>query len=376
MAAMAPGLPLPTLHSHLLVAFTIEFDNEAEHRIAHRTSTGPGAQRPGGSPWLVSQVMWVNTLRYVDDRGTRVDDLHAWARTTRTSLTALQRWGYVTLATTTPVRRGDRIPGGARVVTTDAGRAAAAVWRPLAAEIERRWRDRFGAGTVDGLRSSLEVVLGRVGVDLPRYLPVVDPTNNEKTGSLVSPAPSMPDDWDGDGDGDGLPVLLARPLIAFTLESESESRLSLPIGANVLRVLDRTGVRMRDLPTLTGVSREAVAMAVGFLERRSGADLVADPGVKGEGGPTDLPGGTGPGAVHAVLGSTEKAWRRRYGADTVATLRRALEQVAGRSPAGTGSLLFQGIEVYPDGWRPKVRPPQLLPHYPMVLHRGGHPDGR
>ncbi len=30
---------------------------------------------------------------------------------------------------------------------------------------------------------------------------------------------------------------------------------------------------------------------------------------------------------------------------------------------------------YPDGWRAKVPKPATLPHFPMVLHRGGFPDG-
>jgi hypothetical protein len=30
---------------------------------------------------------------------------------------------------------------------------------------------------------------------------------------------------------------------------------------------------------------------------------------------------------------------------------------------------------YPGNWRLQVRPPVTLPHYPMVLHRGGYPDG-
>jgi hypothetical protein len=34
-----------------------------------------------------------------------------------------------------------------------------------------------------------------------------------------------------------------------------------------------------------------------------------------------------------------------------------------------------GLEPYPDNWRTDVRPPQMLPHFPMVLHRGGFPDG-
>ena len=37
--------------------------------------------------------------------------------------------------------------------------------------------------------------------------------------------------------------------------------------------------------------------------------------------------------------------------------------------------LFQGLEPYPDNWRASVRRPVTLPYYPMVLHRGGYPDG-
>jgi hypothetical protein len=34
-----------------------------------------------------------------------------------------------------------------------------------------------------------------------------------------------------------------------------------------------------------------------------------------------------------------------------------------------------GLEPYPDNWRARVKPPLVLPHYPMTLHRGGYPDG-
>ena len=52
----ADDLPLPTLLSRLLIAFTIEFDNEAEHRLEHRTTRGAAlsvtGQRDGGRPRL------------------------------------------------------------------------------------------------------------------------------------------------------------------------------------------------------------------------------------------------------------------------------------------------------------------------------------
>jgi Leucine carboxyl methyltransferase len=43
--------------------------------------------------------------------------------------------------------------------------------------------------------------------------------------------------------------------------------------------------------------------------------------------------------------------------------------------AGRPPVLFGGLEPYPDNWRASVRRPATLPHFPMVLHRGGYPDG-
>jgi hypothetical protein len=39
------------------------------------------------------------------------------------------------------------------------------------------------------------------------------------------------------------------------------------------------------------------------------------------------------------------------------------------------ATLFGGLDLYPDGWRASVPKPEGLPHYPMILHRGGFPDG-
>jgi hypothetical protein len=33
------------------------------------------------------------------------------------------------------------------------------------------------------------------------------------------------------------------------------------------------------------------------------------------------------------------------------------------------------VEPYPEGWRASVPRPEVLPDFPMVLHRGGFPDG-
>src|ERR1700681_2000783 len=67
-------LPLPTLLSHALVAFTIEFDNEFEHRVPHRT-TNHGSTGSRSSPWLVSMVMWLMFMRFVPGDGIAVREL-------------------------------------------------------------------------------------------------------------------------------------------------------------------------------------------------------------------------------------------------------------------------------------------------------------
>jgi hypothetical protein len=64
----------------------------------------------------------------------------------------------------------------------------------------------------------------------------------------------------------------------------------------------------------------------------------------------------------------------REGSETVDELRETLELLA--IPAADGlPPLFEGIEPYRDGWRAAGRRRQHLPHFPVVLHRGGFPDG-
>jgi hypothetical protein len=62
---MVTRLPLSALLSHALVAFTIEFDNEFERQMPHRT-TRHGSSKGGGSgPWLASMVMWLKFMRFI-----------------------------------------------------------------------------------------------------------------------------------------------------------------------------------------------------------------------------------------------------------------------------------------------------------------------
>jgi hypothetical protein len=64
----------------------------------------------------------------------------------------------------------------------------------------------------------------------------------------------------------------------------------------------------------------------------------------------------------------------RFTGGAITALRQALEPLAAGTD-GRPPPLFRGLEPYPDNWRARASPPATLPHYPMVLHRGGYPHG-
>ncbi|HEX4258836.1 MAG TPA: hypothetical protein VH089_27360 [Streptosporangiaceae bacterium] len=365
-------LPLPTLLSQALVAYTIEFDNEAEHRMPHRTTRYSQAQPPGlRGPWLVSMVMWFNCMQHVSDEPMLVSELQQRART-GTNLDGMRRWGYVSLESET----GDpkRKPRDLTIRATQRGRQAQQVWRPLAAEIEDRWRERFGRAEVDRLQAALAAVAAQIELDLPDCMPILAhglwSGRQEFAPRRAAPVAGQP------GPHLSLPVLLARVLLALAAGFERHSKLSMAVHANLLRVLDTDGVLVKDLPGRSGVSKEAIAMALGLLTRGDLAVVGPAPG----GGRFKAARLTDRGqearwAYTDLLGKTDSRAAQRFGADTVAGLRSALERLAGDPADPAHTPLMAGLEPYPDSWRADVRPPQTLPHFPMVLHRGGFPDG-
>jgi hypothetical protein len=81
---VASALPLPALLSQVLVAFTIEFDNEFERRMSHRTAIG-GLSDPEvrNAPWLTSLVMWANVMQFVGEAGITAGELLRRSRITK-----------------------------------------------------------------------------------------------------------------------------------------------------------------------------------------------------------------------------------------------------------------------------------------------------
>jgi methyltransferase (TIGR00027 family) len=356
-------LPLSALLSQVLVAFTIELDNEAEHRLPHRTTNHDGAGLGDGT-WLTSLAMFENCLRFVTDQPITVRELETLART-GTNLDGMRRWGYITIDGTAK-KIHHRRPGPDAVLRATArGLQARQIWLPLPAVIEQRWTERFGPGP---LRQALQEVAGQLDPGLPDTLPILGQVLFSR-----GPDPALPPRPEP-SDVAALPLsaLLSRVLLAFALDYEAESEVSLAVGANLLRVLGADGTRPRDLPALTGISKEGVAWARGVLLRARLAVEEPDPAAsRGQVVRLTPRGLLAQGLYLERLDTVEDRWRDRFGRDTIGALRQPLEALA----LGQPPLLFQGLEPYPDNWRASVRPPRTLPYYPMVLHRGGYPDG-
>jgi DNA-binding MarR family transcriptional regulator len=385
MTPQSPG-SLPVLLSQALVAFTIEMDNEAERRLPHSTTRHGEDDRDDDGRralWLTSYAMYANVLRYVDDNGITVERLAERARTNRLQLGGLRRWRYLTIRP--PAGQPLRTPPqpGCMVRLTPGGRRACTAWAGVPAVVEGRWRDRFGGDAVAGLRRALVDLFDALPFDPPAYLPIVFLTQNGKAEPTPPRSPEAarsPAEKSRTAPGHtDLSALLSGVLLCFTHDFEADTRISMPIGANTLRVLqsehEAPPERVRDLPRLTGVSKEANAMSTGWLERHGCAEVVADPS-GGRGKVVRLtPKGRGAQAKHRrVRDATEAAWRDAYGAAAVERLLAALAPMVGDGMLAS-SPLAAGLEPSEGNWRAAVRRPETLPHYPMVLHRGGYPDG-
>jgi hypothetical protein len=243
-------LPLPTLLSHALVAFTVEFDNESEHQLPHRTTNRRSTAGSLHGPWLVSLVMWLNCMRFVDQKGVTVGELEQLART-RTNLNGMERLGYVFIEPN-PTDSRPKPPRSAWLIRpTAAGRKAQEIWRPLFAVIEDRWHQRFGKSEIAQLRKSLWGLIDQLDLDLPDCLPILAHGlfSNGRADERQEPAERGHDR----ASSLTLPALLSK--LVFAIEFEGESTVSLAIGANVLRLVGAEGIRVRDLPRLASVSK-------------------------------------------------------------------------------------------------------------------------
>jgi hypothetical protein len=345
-AAEVAEVPLTTLLSWAWIAFAIEADNAVE---------ATGSERVGRL-FRISMAMWANGLRYIGEDGITVDELGARARA-GCNIGGLERWGWITVGDTGAGRRDGYgthrgIKGGTVLRPTRAGSYARRLWPRAVTDVEQRWRDRFGDQAVGSLRDALAPFAG----PMPSSPPEVHASDGFR--SHVTAGPGANEDASVSG-------LLGQSLTALTLEQERGSKVSLPLGADVLRVIDDGAVPIRDLPRLSGVSKEAIAMATGFLARGKLAELR-------------------PGRVIALTAAGRAAleeYRQRAAGRGDQRLRGSLAAIVSQREA-----LAAGLDPPQGCWRAGkpylaqtrrllADPAAALPWQPMVLHRGGWPDG-
>src|SRR5215469_6342069 len=206
---------LSALLSQTMVAFTVEFDNEFEHRM----------RRSGYAGANVSLVVWSNLMRFLTSGDLSVRELAARALATEDELKGelgcLERWRFLDLrpdpGDDRPIAKRRHRSGrslrdgwgsgrGIRsqwlIRLTEKGGKAIEIWPSLFSEIEQRWEARFGKRQLENLRQALRGVLQQVDLDLPQALPVRWNADNSdpKLSTLRS-------------GGDPLPVLLSQLLL-------------------------------------------------------------------------------------------------------------------------------------------------------------------
>jgi DNA-binding MarR family transcriptional regulator len=267
-------LPLSALLSQALVAFTIECDNEFDHQMPHRTTRFGATPGAADAPWLISMAMWAHCLRHVPEEGIPALELARRAQLSRRGAEMMlarmgrRSWGYLEVA---PERAGPARSAWV-VRLTPAGRQAQQIWAPLTDVVSTRWRVRFGASAVDGLQGVLSTLVGELGVPLPEFMPIT-----ELGGGWGVRPPSAGADGVGSGADASLPALLSGLLLAFGAELERTSGISPVLSANVIRVLDESGVPVRRLSGLTGIAGMGIENSLSALSRRGCVVVGGDP---------------------------------------------------------------------------------------------------
>jgi hypothetical protein len=224
--------PLSALLSQILVAYTVEFDNEFERRMNESGYVGG----------RLSLVVWSNPIRFISENAMSVRDLTALSRAEPTRirhvLGCLERWGF---AHSMRTRTRAALTPGAQSALAFATSAAA-----RAADAELSPAGQFGSPSRDSQqekfgRPSLTRSNNAGGQDLapekstatripayhgrPNRIRIARGLVEVREMTKVFPAKVTPNTSHL-----SLPALLSRTLLIFALEFEPQSWLSAPTG--------------------------------------------------------------------------------------------------------------------------------------------------
>jgi hypothetical protein len=345
--AVTDELPITALLSQVLIALTIETDNEFEHRTPHFTSDH--GHHGSFGPWLTSYAMYANFLRFVPDDGIVMSELAAKAGyppPVHPAYHGMWRWGYVTyepdISGSTPKKKdGDVI---VRLHPVNA--SARASWAAVVDDMATRWQARG----LDALQAALIPIVEAIDRPLPEYMPLVGFGRRQPDLGNPESRPAIELDLLG---------LLSQALLVMAYEFEATSELALGTYSGLLEPLTDEPVATRHLYEITGIAAKEWSSAMNQLAKAGLAEV---------GGKPKTLALTAAGlAAKAAAAKTLQAVQAKHYGPSFEHLRRELEAVVADA--------WEWTEPYPDNWRSKVKVPHRLAHFPVVSHRGGYPDG-
>jgi hypothetical protein len=351
--------PISALLSQVLVAFTIEFDNEFERRMSASGYTGQ----------LLSLVVWSNVIRFIPEGGLPVHELAAKAfaphERTKFQLGCLERWRIVELVPDPSDPRTIRLSSRRRahavlrdgwgsgrgiranwiVRLTAKGQKAKEIWPPLFDLMEQRWQTRFGRDEIISLQTSLQAIVGQLEVELPQGLPEAWLVTN-----------AFPARVSRDTEDLTLPTLLSQLLQAFTIEFDRASPAPLALCANVLRILGEKPVRVGEISRLTGGSPETTSIG---WQLRPYVAVEPDPTAKrGKVARLTPRGLQAQQTYHRLAHEIEKGWEVRYGQRQIRCVRACLQGLLNQRN-GERPAMSEGLIPPPGVVRAGVQAPAL-----------------
>ncbi len=320
--AKLSATPLPALLSHALIGFEQEYDALAVSE-ALAVSKAP-------APHL---GVWANVLRVIGDDGLDLRDLGTRAilakRAVRVVVRDLEAQGWL------KVEKAANARGPKTLRLTATGRQARASGERLAAAVEERWRRRYGAASIDRLRTALAAIADTVAVELPHYLTGYGPGDGAITGGpYLAEEPGPPripargEEWPvvlRQSKAGALPLfaLVSIVLAAFAIDYERERLGDLRSASTLLPDVVDEGVpleRVRERG-VTGSGRstpERHLVVVVERRRRGAATQLVYPTPKARRIRDSYP--------HLVM-EIERNWQAEHGAQTMAKLRAELALV-------------------------------------------------
>ena len=312
--------PPYALLAHALLDFNRDFERRASEVEEH-----------------TSLLVWADFLRVVADDGISVSDLPATARISRR---AAQAW-----LRRSPTNRWVEITAQAPRVKiaklTDAGRRTRDNCEAIAGSTEQAWCAKVGEADAKGARAALEDLVGGLELELAHY-PIIYGASDWSVlgGPWVAAKPGPPRipahgaDWvpvvRGDGDTVSrlpLAALLSQALMAFLVDYEDRMPFPMAVAALLAQTMPAGAVRLADVPSVlavdgggrSGLERHGVVNVTGRGDQR--VARLTPTGVRIRD------------AYEPTVDDVERAWRKRYGDETVSELVTALARIDSKLPS-------------------------------------------